>query len=93
MFGKIEDLINDARKYLKYEDNWDGEGSPIYKEETLKRVESFLKLYIKFNKKLPLPNILPGPGGSFDLCWKHLNFDILMNVPEDIVILVILFHH
>lgn len=77
----IKKLIYKSKKYLKYKDNWDEEGSPGYKKETLERTELFLRSFQKMFKKGP--EILPGPGGSFDVFWKISEFKLLVNIPED----------
>jgi len=84
----INKIIKKAEKFLEYEDNWDEEGSKGYKKETLDRVEKLLRegyksIRKKLNGELPMPYVLPGPGGGFDVLWEHGGFTLLLHVPED----------
>ncbi len=68
--------------------NWDGEQAKPIKNETLERVESFLKLlaqrfYKRYKKRLPPPNIVPGTNGEIEVLWKLASFQLSVDIPED----------
>jgi hypothetical protein len=80
--------IEQGKRILELEDDWDGEGSLGYSKETLNRAESFLKMHIEglwksFSIRLPIPKIGPGPDGSIDLYWKQSSWELLVNIPAD----------
>lgn len=81
--------INRSRAMLELEDDWDGEGSPGYTEETWRRaveiaVESahgFLELG---EQPPPSPAISTGPDGSVDVLWRLGTKKLMINVPTGI---------
>ncbi len=80
--------IEQARRILELEDDWDGEGSPGYSEETFNRAVAFLTTYVEglwesCGMPLPIPRIGPGPDGSIDLHWKQPSWELLVNIPTD----------
>jgi hypothetical protein len=84
----LEQPIEDSRKMLHYPDNWDGEGSPAYREETWRRAVSFLvraaaRLWEDYSVRIDAPRVLNGPNGSIDLHWTTQNRELLVNVPAD----------
>ena len=84
---ELEAEIKHAAAILKLTDNWDGEGSPGYKADTLKRAVWFLtshaeRLCSKYGVRLPVPKIGPGPNGSIDIHWKS-PWELLINIPAD----------
>lgn len=77
-----------SRKILAWSDNWDGEGSPGYKELTWKRSIRFIQdhihwLWRKYALVIDAPDILPGPDGSIDIHWETKNYELLINIPAD----------
>jgi len=80
--------IEQAKRILDFEDDWDGEGSPGYSEDTFNRAVSFLTTYAEgvwesCGIPLPIPRIGPGPDGSIDLHWKLPSRELLVNIPAD----------
>jgi len=83
----LEKAIHKSRSVLELGDNWDGEGSCGYAEETWKRATEFLwKMAEVFYDQerghtfFP-PAINPGPQGSIDLHWDLPKFKLSMNFP------------
>ena len=84
----ILDAIQESKKILKLEDDWDDDGSPAYKERTWKMATDFLinntlQLLKKLNINTQAPKILPGPNGSIDIYWKTTQQQLLINIPEE----------
>ncbi len=83
----LENAIYKSRSILELGDNWDGEGSCGYAEETWKRATEFLwKMAEAFYDReggsvFYPPAIQPGPHGSIDLHWKLRKFELLINFP------------
>jgi hypothetical protein len=84
----LEAEIERAKRILDLEDNWDGEGSPGYSEDTFHRAIAFLTTHAKWlwescRVRLPVPRIGPGPDGTIDLHWKQPSWELLVNIPAD----------
>lgn len=84
----LEAEIEQAKRILELGDDWDGEGSPGYSEETFNRADAFLRthaegLWESYGIRLPVPRIGPGPDGSVDLHWKLPSRELLVNIPAD----------
>ena len=80
--------IEQAKRILELEDDWDGEGSPGYSEDTFNRAVAFLTTHAEWlwescSKRSPAPRIGPGPDGSIDLHWKQPSWELLVNIPAD----------
>ena len=80
--------IEQARRILELSDNWDGEGSPGYSEDTFNRATTFLTTHARWLweshcVRLPVPMIGPGPDGTVDLHWKEPSRELLVNIPAD----------
>jgi len=80
--------IERATRILELEDDWDGEGSSGYTEDTFNRAVEFLTEHSKglwelCGSLLPVPRIGPGPDGSIDLHWKLPSHELLVNIPSD----------
>jgi hypothetical protein len=80
--------IEQARRILELKDDWDGEGSAGYSEETFDRAVAFLKTHMKglwnsYGIRIPIPRIGTGPDGSIDLHWKEPSWELLVNIPAD----------
>jgi hypothetical protein len=59
-----------------------------HSKDTLERVRLFLRMQARgmkarFRKIAPVPAIELGPNGSFDLHWKMVNWELLVNFPAD----------
>ena len=84
-----EALASASASLLGLQQDWDGEGSPGYSEETCDRMSKFL---LNHSKQLAaacgiealIPKILPGPNGSIDLLWKSDDYELLLNIPADL---------
>ncbi|KKN41900.1 hypothetical protein LCGC14_0718650 [marine sediment metagenome] len=77
-----------VEEILKLKDNWDGEGSKAYNQETLTRSKNFLislveSFWIIYQLELDIPMIFPGINGDIDLEWKNNKFQLLISIPED----------
>lgn len=80
--------IAQAKRILRLEDDWDGEGSLGYSEDTFNRATAFLTRHVKglwerWGIRLPIPRIGPGPDGSIDLHWKLPSRELLVNISAD----------
>ncbi len=78
---ELEKEIKRSRSLLEYEDDWDGEGSIGYEEETWTRAVEFLRR--EQMGRFVVPSILPGPEGSFDVVWRQAAARLYMNFPRD----------
>ena len=84
----LHEAIESANHLLKLGDNWDGEGSPGYKADTLLRAANFLREQDDLLDKIcgmsvPIPRIDPGPDGSIDLFWKESTWELLVNISPE----------
>lgn len=84
----IGETIEDSRKILLLEDNWDDLGAVPIEEPTWRRAVEFLARHAKWvweNKRSAIesPEVLPGPDGSVDLHWDHTDYELLINVPAE----------
>lgn len=82
----VTDAIERSRWMLELDDNWDGEGSPRYAEETWRRSIIFLLknailLWERFQLIIETPNVENGPEGSIDIYWNTSNGRLLINIP------------
>ncbi|NVM27405.1 MAG: hypothetical protein HWN65_01075 [Candidatus Helarchaeota archaeon] len=73
---------------LNLENDWDGENSIGYKEETLDRTINFIKniskkFWIDFKFIMEIPDIFPGTKGDIDIDWKLDTFQLLLTIPQD----------
>lgn len=82
----LQEEIARSREILTWGEDWDGEGSIGYEEETWKRATDFLSFHAQELARsgvvLPTPRILPGPNGSIDLHWEIGEHELLLNVPQ-----------
>ena len=84
----LEKSIEESKKLLLLEDDWDEEGSLGYSDLTWEKAITFLKenAINYFNNSgiwLTAPEICPGPDGSIDLLWKLVDRELLINIPVD----------
>lgn len=87
-YSDLMAAINKSRMMLEWEDDWDGEGSPAYSEETWLRATGFLQqnaeeLWRKIGFAVAAPKVGPGPNGSIDLHWRTGEYELLLNIPTD----------
>jgi hypothetical protein len=77
--------LQDAKKrILSLEDNWDSYGAKGgYKEETFKRVESFLKSLYKKIHLSKFPSISPDDDMSIGIYWKTEGYELYLTIEED----------
>ncbi len=85
---RLKEEIEHAKRILTLEEDWDGEGSPVYSEGTLNRAIAFLMMHLEqlwrqFGVCPPIPKIGPGPDGSVDLHWREPSWELLVNIPAD----------
>ena len=78
-----------AESMAALEDNWDGEGSPGYQQETLDRAVALARRSgvaaadRRLDSALPVPAFAKGPDGSVDVLWWNADRRLLINVPAD----------
>jgi hypothetical protein len=85
-FDALRAEVERSRSILLLENDWDGEGSIGYAENTWLRATRFLEcgasaLAERCEVDLPVPRIGPGPEGSIDLHWHWPGRELLVNVP------------
>ncbi len=85
---RLETAIVKSIRILEWKDDWDGEGSPAYAEETWQRaalflVQNALRLWRTCGIAVDVPRIGPGPDGSIDIHWKSERRELLINIPAD----------
>lgn len=66
----------------------DENGAPLYSKRAFDRTRAFLMAQSARAKKMyghffPVPDIGPGPEGSFDLHWKTSKCELLINISPD----------
>ncbi len=84
-FSELAEQIRKSAYLLKYEDNWDDEGSEAYSKETFSAAINFAIEYSKAIWEedfvlIDAPRILPGPEGSIDLLWDKQRYRLLLNI-------------
>lgn len=88
-FEYLNDLLSavqKSRSILDLRENWDGEGSPGYTEDTWRRATDLLvsgvrHMWEQYSELVPVPRILPGPDGSIDIHWEVGHRHLLLNIP------------
>jgi hypothetical protein len=80
--------IERSRAMLNLEDDWDGEGSPGYAEETWRRavrlaIESAKSFLLTHDEPAPIPAFSKGPDGSVDVLWRSGRRKVMINVPAE----------
>jgi hypothetical protein len=86
--ARIVQAIQDSRSLLRLPDNCAEGGSGPCSIATWLRATTFLKNHAKWSLQrdglvVPVPAILPGPGGSIDLHWKTGGYELLVNIPSN----------
>src|SRR5579862_643028 len=84
----VTDAIEKSRAILQLKEDWDGEGSPGYTEDTWNRATSFLlanalRLWEEKGIVINAPAVHNGPEGSIDLYWGTSERKLLINLPAD----------
>ena len=87
-FEAISAAIQQSKRIIEWEDNWDSEGSPAYSEATWRRAtdllrRSVLSVWQSSGLIVDVPRIAPGPDGSIDIHWRNGNRKLLINIPTD----------
>ena len=82
----IASAIVTSRAMLDLPDDWDGEGSPGYREDTWLHavgflVDNALGLLEEHGETIPMPKVRKGPMGSIDLHWRESDRELLVNIP------------
>jgi hypothetical protein len=80
--------IESSRAMLNLEDDWDGEGSLGYAEETWRRavgiaIESAISFLLTHDEAVPTPAFSKGPDGSVDVVWRSGSRKVMINVPAE----------
>ncbi len=81
--------LTGAQAILDLPPNWDGEGSRQYRRKVLERAFLFTEKHARwfhkeFGKLLDTPHIGPGPDGSIDVHWSAPDYELLVNIPDDL---------
>jgi hypothetical protein len=84
----LNEAIERSRRILYLSDDWDGEGSAGYLQDTWERAVGLLRRYAKsahteLEMNLGVPRIAPADDGSIDLHWKTTDRQLLINIPAD----------
>lgn len=82
----LGDTIERSRWMLELVDNFDGEGSPAYSEETWGAAVTFLlrnaiALWEECHIVIDAPDVRNGPQGSIDIYWNTPSGRLLVNFP------------
>jgi hypothetical protein len=80
--------IDQSRRILELEDDWDDEGSPGYEEATWRAAVAIIaataNAYWQSKRRpIPIPTISEGPDGSIDVIWRSGTRQVLINVPPE----------
>jgi hypothetical protein len=82
-------LFEESADILDLGDDWDGEGSPAFSEDTWRRAEAFLlggalRAWDQSGVTTPTPALLPGPEGSISFCWQLPERYLLVTIPAQL---------
>ena len=76
--------IDEARKMLELDNDWDGEGAVKISRKTWQKALDFLNRHkLMWELEQNVPTISPLHNGSIDLHWKNDKFELLINIQED----------
>lgn len=84
----LADEVADSQSLLELEDDWDGEGSPGYREQTWQRAIALLlaiasRLQETPHLRLSAAEIMPGSYGNIDFELRTSDRMLLCSVPPD----------
>lgn len=84
----LEAALEDSRRILELQDDWDTQGAKGYSQATWDRAVNLVRDYANWLRDelglvMPTPRILPGPDGSIDVHWEGATFELLINVVSD----------
>ena len=86
----LEQEVIRARQTLPSNDDWDGEGAPGFKEQTIDAAAAFLRQQADLALRnsgvmIDIPILAPGPGdGSVDVFWNKDYYQLLVNISADL---------
>lgn len=82
---EIAAAIEASKDILDLKDNFDGDGSPAYDEQTWQRATDLIRTLaarsMRTGQSIAAPEINCGPSGSIDLHWEQEEFELLVNIP------------
>src|SRR5258706_3848002 len=83
--GGIEKSIEESKRLLRLETDWDGEGAQRIENDTWRRAAEFLRrlslsVRSRYGLTMPSPRIGPCSDGSIDLYWRFGEVRALINV-------------
>lgn len=84
----IEEIIKESEFILTLEDNWDDEWAKWFSEDLWNKSVSIIKtIYSKLPWKITFdlvrPNILPTINWEIDISWRHEDYSILIEIPQN----------
>jgi len=84
----VRQEIQESRRLLQYEDDWDGEGSPGYLEATWQETVEFVlqllaRLADEYAVRHQAMEIMPGTCGNIDVEIEFADHRLLFSVPRD----------
>ena len=84
----VADAIDQSRRLLDLEDDWDDDGTPGYADATWNRAVTFLaqtasRLWEQHGVQPDTVEVLPGAHGGIGLDWRSPGHELLVTVPAD----------
>lgn len=82
----VDEAIATSRYMLDWQDDWDGEGSPAYSEDTWIRATDFVEHNVRTVRRrryISAPIIEAGADGSVDIRWEDGKRRLVISVPAD----------
>jgi hypothetical protein len=83
----ISECIKKSEKIVELPNDWDGEGSENYTQETFIATISFLinyakQIYLESKICIDIPKIYPSANGSIDIDWETGTYGFLINIAK-----------
>ncbi len=83
---QLAEEIERAQQIVSLNDNWDGEGSQGYSQDTFDRTVKVLgrcssTVRRECGRSMPVPTIGAGPDGTIDIYWSTATWTLLFNIP------------
>lgn len=79
--------IEESKRILKWENNWDGEGTPGYTKATWQRAVSFVRdnamRLREVGQLMEAPDIQPGEKGRIIIEWSAGDRELIVTIPAD----------